>query len=273
MISFTKKIAYTKSWKYTLLNGLILGAILAFIIIFLKPFDTSEAIIENSEIKYMGYGLCVVISILAVHFLENYKYEKQGQKWFLWNEILSIAIIMTSIVICCYFYNIFIVNNQNEVSFRDWLLYYLYFGFPFLPILTPVLVYLRSKFGVIKALITQDPKPDIIHISGENKVEKLTIDSNNFIYAQAQQNYVIIFFKENDMVSQKMLRSTLTRLASQIPNAWQVHRSFLVNLDFLKSVQGNSRKRSMSFTLPIDDIPISNKYYQALTERLAVSSQ
>lgn len=72
---------------------------------------------------------------------------------------------------------------------------------------------------------------------------------------------------------QKMIRNTLTNLSSQIPDSWQVHRSFLVNLDFLKSVRGNSRKRFMSFTLPIDDIPISQKYFEALQKRLSVSSQ
>ena len=70
-----------------------------------------------------------------------------------------------------------------------------------------------------------------------------------------------------------MIRSTLSNLAKQLPNAWQVHRSYLVNLDFLKSVEGNARKRFLTLTIIEEDIPVSQKYYDALKNKLSNSSQ
>ena len=65
------------------------------------------------------------------------------------------------------------------------------FGWPFISIVVPLWVYLRSKYGVIKVPIFDniELKNDIsVTIKGENKSDTLTINELDFIYVQSQQN-------------------------------------------------------------------------------------
>lgn len=206
MISIHKTIAYTFSWKRTILGALIAGLLLAFVLIFLEPFDTSESNMAYKKMKLAGYTLCILVPVVIVHILENYIYNKQKSRWFLWNELITILLVSPLIITSCYLYNVFVVNNLETVSLRGWSSFFLYYGLPFLPIIIPVLVYVRSKFGEIQVSTSKEKEGMTLTIFGDNKKEKLTITSSNFIYAQAQQNYVLIFYKENDQIVQKMIR-------------------------------------------------------------------
>jgi len=81
---------------------------------------------------------------------------------------------------------------------------------------------------------------------------------------------VFIVFKEGDDIKREMIRATLSAIHKQLPHVHQVHRSYLVNLKFLKEVKGNARKRQMQFTVATDPIPVSQKYYEALQEHSSI---
>ncbi|MEO9549354.1 MAG: LytTR family DNA-binding domain-containing protein [Maribacter dokdonensis] len=108
---------------------------------------------------------------------------------------------------------------------------------------------------------------------GNNKSETLTICEADFIYAKAQQNYVDVFYKTDNGMQQETFRNTLSNIMKQLPKAWQVHRSYLVNLDYLESVEGNARKRYIRISTTEETIPISQIYYKALSKRLSNSSK
>ena len=86
---------------------------------------------------------------------------------------------------------------------------------PFTPLIVPLWLYLRSKYGIIEVPL-QDKKNVIVEksiiIQGESKSEILTIFESDFIYAQSQQNYVEVYYITKDGVQQKMFRSTLSTL-------------------------------------------------------------
>jgi len=272
VLNLNKTIAYSKSWKATISIATIIGISLGFILVFLQPFDTSESNIPYKNFKLLGYALCVVFPILFFHPIENKIYAKQRNRWFVINEVIYIGIGLIFIITFCYLYNTFIVNSQGEVTKSNWLYFLRYFGLPFAPILGPLWLYFRSRFGKIE-LPDAVQSSVVLHIKGENKEESLTLPYSNFIYAQAQQNYVLIHYFDEGILKQQIIRSTLSKLMTQIPDAWQVHRSYLVNIDHLKSLEGNARKRIMTFAQPIAQIPVSQKYYEALKYKLANSSQ
>ncbi|GGG97589.1 hypothetical protein GCM10011416_14510 [Polaribacter pacificus] len=135
---------------------------------------------------------------------------------------------------------------------------------------------MRSKYGLIEVPIStkeQPKKMKSITIVGNNKSESLTIFESDFIFARAQQNYVDVYFNTETGMQQETFRSTLSNIMKQLPKAWQVHRSYLVNLDYLQTVEGNARKRFIRISLTDETIPISQVYYKALTKRLSNSSQ
>ncbi|UMB59210.1 LytTR family transcriptional regulator [Lutibacter sp. A80] len=275
MISLNKTIAYTKSWKHTFLISVVLGILVPLLLISLEPFDNSNTF-SYKYIILSGYALCIIIPLLLAHIIENYVYKKQTNRWFVVNEFLYITITLFLIFVFAFFYHFLIVSNLHTFTLKAIWGFAKAFCLPFTPIVVPIWLYLRSKYGVIEVPLSNKKntkKINSITITGNNKSETLSILESDFIFARAQQNYVDVYFKTEKGVAQKTFRNTLSNIMKQLPNAWQVHRSYLVNLDYLKTVEGNARKRFIRITASEEIIPISQLYYKALSNRLSNSSQ
>lgn len=275
MISLNKTIAYTQNWKPTFLIALLLGTVIPVLLITLEPFDNSNSF----SYKYLilsGYSVCIIIPILIFHPIENYVYKIQTKRWFIVNECIYIISTLFVIFIFSFFYHFFVISGLTSFTYELIWSFIKSFGVPFTPIVVPLWLYLRSKYGQIEVPDydkSSTKKVKKITINGTNKSETLTIFESDFIFAKAQQNYVDIYFNTDKGMQQKTLRSTLSNIIKQLPKAWQVHRSYLVNLDYLKTVEGNARKRFIRITTTEETIPISQIYYKALNKRLSNSSQ
>lgn len=271
--TLNRPIPYTVSWSHTLTIGAILGVGLSVVLVFLQPFDTAQFKTDYKMLRLWGYGLCCVLPVLLLHPLENALYARQNEKWYVLNELGYVIVSLLLIFSTCYFYNTYVVNNQLSFSISGWQYFMLNYGLPFMPILGPIWLYFRNRFGKIQLpqKVLQEEKQ--VSIQGDNKSESLVLTTSQFVYAQAQQNYVTVYYMKGDELQQQMIRSTLSNLQKQLPDAWQVHRSYLVNLSYMRAISGNSRKRSMQLRIVPEVIPVSQKYYEALQRRDAISSQ
>ncbi|MFD2529876.1 LytR/AlgR family response regulator transcription factor [Polaribacter marinaquae] len=255
--------------------ALLLGTVIPVLLITLEPFDNSNSF----SYKYLilsGYSVCIIIPILIFHPIENYVYKIQTKRWFIVNECIYIISTLFVIFIFSFFYHFFVISGLTSFTYELIWSFIKSFGVPFTPIVVPLWLYLRSKYGQIEVPDydkSSTKKVKKITINGTNKSETLTIFESDFIFAKAQQNYVDIYFNTDKGMQQKTLRSTLSNIIKQLPKAWQVHRSYLVNLDYLKTVEGNARKRFIRITTTEETIPISQVYYKALNKRLSNSSQ
>jgi hypothetical protein len=267
-----KRIAYTKSLKQTILIGLLLAAILVFVLIFLQPFDTYYHQAPNKNLMLAGYGPCVFFPLLLINLVERLTYRLQSNKWFVWNEILFVLLALVTMISASYLYN-YLYVNKLPLSLDSWWSFMRGIGSPFVVILAPFWIYMRVRSGIIEKQEVATEHQQVV-ISGQNKSESFRLSPQDFIYAQSQQNYAVIYFQtEDQQVDKKMIRITLAQLNDQVPSAIQVHRSYLVNLDFLKEVKGNARKRFLELDIVREPIPVSQKYYKNLKNQLSNSSQ
>lgn len=262
-MQLNRSIAFTASWKYTVLIALILGALISFIMIFLQPFDTYQHNPPNKNLLLSGYSLCIAIPILLLHIPELFWYKHQNSRWYLFNELLFIFLGMTFMTILAFVYNTKVVNEYPITwgYLWDWLLT---FGLPFVPFLLPVWAYLRFKFSDVTISSATSGTSTII-ITGENINEQLRFTQEQFIFAQAQSNYVDVYLLTKDQEAEKhVLRSTLSGLVNQIPFAEQVHRSYLVNPEHILSLEGNTRKGSAVLNHINESVPVSPKHFKGL---------
>lgn len=275
MISLNKTIAYTKNWRHTFLIALVLGILVPVLLITLEPFDNSN----DFSFKYLilsGYSLCIIIPIILIHPLENYVYNIQTKRWFIINEVFYITGTLLLIFLLSFLYHFFLISLQSSFTSEAVWGFIKSFGLPFIPIAVPLWLYLRSNYGAIEVPFydkENSRSKKTVTIVGNNKSETLTICEADFIYAKAQQNYVDVFYKTDNGMQQETFRNTLSNIMKQLPKAWQVHRSYLVNLDYLESVEGNARKRYIRISTTEETIPISQIYYKALSKRLSNSSK
>ncbi|MAU15800.1 MAG: hypothetical protein CMH46_09705 [Muricauda sp.] len=149
MIPFNKTIAYTKNWKHTFWTALLLGILLPVLLITLEPFDNSNSF-SNKYVILSGYALCIIIPILVVHPLENYFYKIQTNRWFVVNEILYIISTLFTIFLFAFFYHFYVISGRASFTFDLIWGFIKSFGFPFIPIIVPFWLYLRSKYGLIE---------------------------------------------------------------------------------------------------------------------------
>lgn len=267
-----KRIPYTRSWPQTILIGLAMAALLVFVLIFLQPFDTYYHKAPNKNLMLAGYGPCVFFSLMLAHLVERLTYRLQSNKWYVWNEIVFVLLAMVLMISASYLYN-YLYVNRLPLSLDSWWSFIRGIGSPFVVILAPFWIYMRLRSGIIEKQEVADKQKQVV-ISGQNKSESFRLSPQDFIYAQSQQNYAVIYFQtEDQQVDKKMIRITLAQLNDQIPSAVQVHRSYLVNLDFLKEVKGNARKRFMELSMVPVPIPVSQKYYRNIKDQLSNSSQ
>ncbi len=85
------------------------------------------------------------------------------------------------------------------------------------------------------------------------------LDTENIIYIRAYGNFVKIYTTEKML----LVAETLTTIQSQLPQFLRVHKSFLVNLDFLSKIDGN-----VLILKNNENLPIGNSYKQAVLERM-----
>ena len=94
------------------------------------------------------------------------------------------------------------------------------------------------------------------------------INSTNFIYAKALQNYIQIFYLENDAIKSITKKHTMTAFKNNLKsqNIIQCHRSYFINLSFVSKISGTAKKPKFILTDLVEkmEIPISKKYENSI---------
>ena len=78
----------------------------------------------------------------------------------------------------------------------------------------------------------------------ENEKDSIELFAESLFYIESSDNYSTIFYEKAGKLQKELLRSSLTRLESQISSESIVrcHRSFIVNLDKVEKVTGNAHR-------------------------------
>ncbi len=272
MTSFLlKEIAFTSSFKYQVMISVILGLLLALIMIFLEPFGTYDFKADNKHLIFAGFGIVFSIFYLVSSRMEVWWFNSLNKKWEVKHEVFSFVILVLISSVPIHFYNQVFLNdwfNQNDtvsnyVSHGIW-----FFRNSLLPImllLLPFYLYLRNRFG---KLHTAEPLMEI-EILGANKGEKLVILENQLLFVKSSENYVEIFYEKDDKIQHNVFRNTLTAINEQAPFLIYCHRSYLVNIDNIKRIKGNSQNAKIEFHFDME-IPLSNTYYKNVKSVLSV---
>ena len=100
---------------------------------------------------------------------------------------------------------------------------------------------------------------EALYLTSENENEKIECETEDFLYAESRDNYVYICYLSNNKKKGVMLRSSLKRLEDQISPPWilRCHRSYIVNLRKVHSVEGNAQGYKLNLKAADMVIPVS----------------
>lgn len=250
-------MAFDPRWRAALLMGAMLGALLAFIIVFLEPAGTDRYQASWRTLRLSGYGLCVLLPWLLVHVANRWRHRHAGGQWSVAMEIQSLLILLLLVLLSAYFYNVYSVNDRQP-DWGDAMAWMLHIGLPYLPLLLLPGVLLRRFLHA--RLQYRSSQAVMITMRGHNRNERLRLAPGAFVCAQAQQNYVTLYYLQDEVLSQQMFRLTLAELKQQIPSSQRVHRSWLVNPLHILAIRGNARQRQLRLRHVQQAVPVSAKF-------------
>ncbi|WP_442265583.1 LytTR family transcriptional regulator DNA-binding domain-containing protein [Tenacibaculum sp. ZS6-P6] len=227
---------------------------------YIRPFDSGN--FGNYlwwEFLSIGFSFITFLSYFIISILQDSIYQR-FEKWNIVLEILSI--------LCFLFLNLILTFLYYKSPFLNgiWSFNQFFHGnLKSALIFIPIIIFARNLTlkqlpKQIKETIIEQPKSinkeeKKITIKGEYKLDILKIKKEDLICISKSQNYVEVFFLDQNNINSKLIRSSLKKIHSDFNFLTQVHRSHLINPSHFKSW-----KNSNTILLTQIEIPVSKSF-------------
>lgn len=216
--------------------GLATGAVMAisyFIVIPLFPDFFHE---ENwTVIKHICWVVVLLINIAIANTLLMYLLDLGGISLrallVSFGQVTAVGIILTTIIVSLDYLRHFKTNQKEAKN---------------------ISTYPDKKSGLNKT----------ISLFSENEKEQLHLKTDELLYLTSADNYVEVVYQTGKKITQKLLRGTLQRAEEEIdhPGIIRCHRSYIVNLHQVVSVDGNAQGYELNLRGLDKSIPVSRSY-------------
>ncbi len=231
--------------EHNIIIGLLL-ALWAFLFgFFARPFEHGNMDLGVWIRVSLGFSLAAFLSYSFVTVYQKIIYNKLNK----WNAFLEISIYL----VYYFFYTILTYTYYKSSfvhGFYDFSRFFTEIILNITLIISPIIFLLR-KYAI--KLIPK--KEEFITFKGDNKLDFLKIKKEELICISNSQNYVEIFFLENEQLKTKLIRSSLKKIQYEFDFLIQVHRSHLINPSHFKSW-----KDSTTILLTQVELPVSKSY-------------
>ncbi|NER13040.1 hypothetical protein GWK08_06290 [Leptobacterium flavescens] len=261
MLKFARKIAsYLKkecipnqlnvnTWKA---NKFIF--VFTYIVLFLlKPYELVSLPMEQLHIYIAIYSIiyCIAYSLSIIIFMPF----NTSLKWTKFKEFgTAIIFILISwlliLGVSLYFHEVFYPENENVLNLlitkKNTLSSFLFtIGLGSLILVMLYFLNLNTKLHIYNKQY-KSKSNEKITIIGKNKNEYLELFSGTFIYAKSEGHYVkIYYFNAFRQVRHYLMRNTMKELekfTEHCNSIYKCHKSYLVNLSYIKSLLETSNK-------------------------------
>lgn len=258
--------------------------VFAFLFVFrpfqLYRFDTLTALQLTA-----AYGAITFIMVIINTFLITAIYPKlfNETQWTVGREIIFILWIIFTIGLGNALFSIFIFNDFFDLQ------YFLYFQLitvlvAILPVSINVIIMqlVLTKRNLKEAQSISDhmhhkkrleSEPDaVVTLRSENGKEELKIPARDLLFITAADNYVEVHYLMKEKEEKKLLRGTLRNTKEDLRSYtafYRCHRAWIVNLDRVKSVSGNSQGYRLVLEGTATIIPVSRNLNEELSARLS----
>ncbi len=270
---FSKPFPFIEKRRYRILASIIFSV---FILIFLEifqPFGMSE-IEKNKSLFIAGYSIInfsVMISgffLLPCIFKRFFDYDN----WTIGRTFVFTIYHFIIMVLLNWIYN----STVGLGIIQQKSLFYFLFSTIAVGITPTFILFLLMEKYLTKTnerfaaditdniyKINKNNEETRICILSRNKNENIEIDLNDFLCLKAEGNYLIVYYRHDEIVKSKIIRNSITSIEEQLNKFSKVkrcHRSFLVNLNNVVKVDGNARNLSLHISKLEFTIPVSRDF-------------
>ncbi len=231
--------------------------VLGFIFVF-QPIEI-EKLLTKIDLLYLASGLAVstflVLSLNLIVLPSFFPKLFERDKWNIKKEI--IWNFWTLIVISFSYY--FFYAKLFGISIIDYSALWKITILGIIPIAVLIVInhnnLLRSHLKTSEQLNNKlnerkNAKEKLISIDSDYKKDKLELKASDIILIKAADNYIEIHYNENGEIKNRLIRNTIKSMEEKLKKynfIIKCHRSFIVNTNHIKKVQGNSQGYKLFF--------------------------
>ncbi|GAB3895101.1 LytTR family DNA-binding domain-containing protein [Larkinella knui] len=278
-----------RRWAKAFWIGVFVGL---FLLIF-QPFGLNTWNTPYKTLKILGFGLISLLVTAGLSLSLPVLLPKQfsNDRWTVGREILWITTHMTLIGLANYFYINWLTGSAIYSSGLFGMII-VTFVIGVFPSAGTVLVNYIVKLKRYQQLAREFPVrehhagnpadgPDqriLITLTAENEKDSLVFPPTDLLYIESSDNYSTIVHLKNGQPVKTLLRSSLSRLESQLgandPSITarnpmvRCHRSYIVNLEKVERVTGNAQGYKLHLQDGLFQIPVARKYNDTLVAQL-----
>ncbi|RLD54224.1 MAG: hypothetical protein DRJ01_18330 [Bacteroidetes bacterium] len=249
--------------------------ILAFLLVFqpieIYSFSTKKIIyiitgFTLSTFLILSLNLIVLPSLFPKLFYNNIWNIKKEIIWNLW---ILFAISSSNFL---FYAQLFEVIDMNLADIGKIIL------LGFLPVAVLITInqdqLLRSHLKSAQQLnnkLIGNKKETLINFKSDYKKDNFIISPNSLILIKSADNYIEIYYMIDNVVKKKLVRSSLKRANESINEfsfILRCHRTFIVNINYIKEISGNSQGYKISFDDIDFPVMVSQKYIESFKDRI-----
>jgi DNA-binding LytR/AlgR family response regulator len=109
----------------------------------------------------------------------------------------------------------------------------------------------------------------IVHFVSDYQKDSLAIKANAILIIRSANNYIEVFWKENDTVHNQMIRCSMTNAEEAVKDykyIYKCHRSYMVNINYIERFEGSSQGYIIIFENIAFPVPVSRNAAAKLKE-------
>ena len=273
----TNGFLFYNSKKYKLTLSLSIAIFFYVFIVFFLPFGVDN---YNPNHQYtfefffeiFKFFIPLLLISLANEFLLRPLFIKKATfnqiiLWTLWTLYL-----LSSVIFITYNY----LGNWHDFNLSSYLEFLIQVPAVFIFPITVVFFFFKYRSiqnQMEHILTTKDKAFDetvLIKFKGQGNKDQIILSMGSFLYGKAQDNYVELYYLENDQLKKFLLRSSLSKLSDSLDDSIIVrcHRSYMVNLLHVNSITGGNNELKLHLNLLKDIIPVSKSYQDTTLSNL-----
>lgn len=203
--------------KYLLIGGIIFVTFvgLSINLLLIPAFLSKKNIFKNwTVLKEIWWNIWILFTLVSGYFIYFRISGSFGFGFYILLKIVVISAIPISILI---------PYNRNRLLKN------------YLQSALELNTYLEKK---------ANPIPEIIHLKSDYEKDDLSVDVNTLLYIRSANNYIEVFWTEKGKTLSQLIRCTLKYAEDAFvdyPYIFKCHRAFIVNINFVKKVEGKSQ--------------------------------
>jgi hypothetical protein len=254
-----------------------------FMMIF-QPFGLDDLQMKFKGLMLAGYGLVTLLVLILDLIILPRLLPKQirDDEWSVLKEMFFLLWILFTVGLGNFAYSSLVLGFTLSIS--NILVFQAYtIAVGIIPVTAVTLIklnYLKRKNESTAEQISATLVPHAFNglpgqevcFLGENQKEELRVNTHDILFIRSEGNYITVGYLKNGKPAQVLLRNTMkyaTGLLAAFPSHFQCHRSWMVNLDRIIGVRGNSQGLRVVIRDIGEDIPVARKNIPSFREKLA----